>query len=247
MAPRPLIVGNWKMNGSREKLGEIAAIERHAATTATQVRIALPATLIGLAAASTDKVAIGGQDVHFADAGAYTGSISAAMLREAGASFTLVGHSDRRHGCGETDAIVRAKVETAWRHGIDVVLCVGETAEQRSAGTGEDAVVAQLCMALGGGIAGGLAIAYEPVWCIGAATAATPGQIAAMHGVIRAELRAQHGEAAVAIPLLYGGAVDPHSAAAILRTRDVDGVLAGRASLDAASFRTLIDACPAAA
>ncbi|MCW4463497.1 triose-phosphate isomerase [Sphingomonas sp. BT-65] len=241
MAARPLIVGNWKMNGCRKKLAELNAIESHAATASAEVWMALPATLVGLAAIGARNITIGGQDVHFADAGAYTGSISAAMLREAGACFTLVGHSERRVGHGETGAVIRAKVDAAWRHGLDVVLCVGETAEQRNAGTGKETVAAQIRAAAGGPIAGGLAIAYEPVWCIGAPTAATPEQVAAMHQVIRGTLGALHGEAGVAVRLLYGGAVDPQSAPAILLAAEVDGVLAGRASLEVPAFCALIN------
>lgn len=243
---RTLIVGNWKMHGSRDKLGELAAIEAHPAIgRSVDVRMALPATLIGEAAGMSEAIMIGAQDVHFAEAGAYTGALSAALLREAGARFTLVGHSERRSE-GDTDAIVRRKLEAAGRQGLEVILCVGESVEARAQGRGEHVVAEQLRTSLVGTVPDRLAIAYEPLWCIGAAAPASPEQIATMHRTIRRELTAMGADAS-GITLLYGGAVDPHNADAILRADDVDGVLAGRASLDAASFLALVDASPAVA
>ncbi|SEN84416.1 triosephosphate isomerase [Sphingomonas gellani] len=245
MEKRALILGNWKMNGSRAKLEELATIARHAAVGRdVEVGMALPATLIA-AVAGTDSIAIGAQDLHFADAGAHTGSLSGALLREAGARFTLIGHSERRTYDGDTDVMVAAKIKAAWRHNLRAVVCVGESTEQRAAGLGEASVIDQLA-AIPSPLVGDVVIAYEPVWCIGADAAATPADIGAMLRTIRTALQDRFGDEGEGIPLLYGGAVDPANAAAILGMAEVDGVLAGRASLDAAAFLRLIEACPIA-
>ena len=245
---RKLIAGNWKMNGTRAALPELdgiaAAAERH---PGVDVAVAVPATLLSLAAERTPALAIGAQDVHPREAGAHTGCVSAAMVRDAGARWTVVGHSERRHDQGETDAEVRAKAEVARRHGLTVVLCVGETLAQREAGEAEAVVCGQLAASLPEHAAGDwLAIAYEPVWAIGTGRAATADDAAQMHGAIRARLRALVADAD-AVRILYGGSVTADNAATLLATADVDGALVGGASLTAAKFVPIVEAAAASA
>lgn len=239
---RRLIAGNWKMNGDRAALTELDAIAAAAAGT-VEVAIALPTTLIAAAAARVPGLAIGAQDVHPADGGAHTGCISAMMVRDAGARFTIVGHSERRADQGESDADVKVKAEAARRHGLSVILCVGETLTEREAGRAGAVVTGQLAASLPEGVAGDwLSIAYEPVWAIGTGLTPTVGDVAAMHGAIRAELRALIGAEAEAVRLLYGGSVTGDNAAALLAAGDVDGALVGGASLTAAKFVPIVKA-----
>ncbi|MDB5679166.1 triose-phosphate isomerase [Sphingomonas bacterium] len=244
MARRKLIAGNWKMNGDLAALAELDAIAAAAiAAPGVDVAVAVPATLIAPAHARVPGLAIGAEDVHAADKGAHTGCISAAMAREAGASFTIVGHSERRADNHETDADVKAKAEAAHRGGITAILCVGETLDQRDAGDAEEVVTAQLAASLPDGAAAEwLSIAYEPVWAIGTGRTPTVADVAAMHGAIRAKLRAIVGAEADAMRLLYGGSVTPDNAAELLGAGDVDGALVGGASLTAAKFVPIIEA-----
>ncbi|MBT2187629.1 triose-phosphate isomerase [Sphingobium nicotianae] len=243
---RKLIAGNWKMNGLKAHLSEVSAIAKLAgARDDIDVALFLPATLIAAAAPLADGVLIGGQDCHQAQSGAYTGDISAAMLVEAGAGATLVGHSERRAYHGETSADVAAKAAFAHGAGLKVVLCVGETLETRELGDEEaqDWVVDQLLASLPEGAdPDWLTIAYEPVWAIGTGKVATPPQIAAMHATLRAALVARLGEKGAAMRLLYGGSVSGDNAADILHLPDVDGALVGGASLSAAKFAPIIAA-----
>ena len=223
------------------ELREIAAVAAGAATV--DVAIALPATLIAPAVALVPGFAIGAEDVHPADTGAHTGGISAAMLKEAGATFSIVGHSERRADCGETDADVKAKAEALHRHGMGAILCIGETLAERDAGRAEAVVTGQLAGSLPDGAAAGwLSIAYEPVWAIGTGRTPTIEDVAAMHGAIRAKLRALVGAEADAMRLLYGGSVTAQNAAALLHAGDVDGALVGGASLTAAKFVPIVEA-----
>lgn len=241
---RKLVAGNWKMNGDRAALVELDAIA--AGGSGVDVALALPTTLLTAAAARAGGVAIGAQDVHHADAGAHTGCISAAMVRDAGASFTLVGHSERRAECGETDAIVRAKADAARRNGLRVILCVGETLAEREAGACEAVVTRQLAGSLPDGAAADwLAVAYEPVWAIGTGRTPTVADVAAMHGAIRAKLRQLIGAEADMVRLLYGGSVTGDNAAVLLGAGDVDGALVGGASLTAAKFLPIVAAARA--
>lgn len=238
-----LIAGNWKMNGVRADLDELDAIAGAAAGAGCDVAIAVPATLLMAAAARVPALAIGAQDVHPADKGAHTGCVSAAQVADAGASFTIVGHSERRADQGETDADAKAKAEAARRHGLSVILCIGETLAERDAGRAEAVVTAQLAGSLPEGTAGGwLSIAYEPVWAIGTGRTPTVADVAAMHGAIRAKLTALIGEEAGRVRLLYGGSVTGDNAAALLGAGDVDGALVGGASLTAAKFVPIIAA-----
>lgn len=244
MARRKLIAGNWKMNGGRESMPELQAIlDAARACPEVDVAVALPATLIGLAAERVPDLAIGAQDVHAVDKGPHTGCISAAMIREAGARFSIVGHSERRCDQHETDADVKAKAEALHRCGLDAILCLGEQLQDRDAGRAEEVVTAQLAGSLPAEAAGDwLSIAYEPVWAIGTGRTPTVAEVAAMHGAIRANLRALIGGGADAVRLLYGGSVTGDNAADLLGADDVDGALVGGASLTAAKFAPIIEA-----
>ena len=243
MTRRKLVAGNWKMNGDRAALAELVAIAAAGATSTTEMAVAVPATLIAPAAALVPGFAIGAEDVHPADKGAHTGCLSAAMLKEAGASFSIVGHSERRADCHETDAEVKAKAEALHRHGMRAILCVGETLAERDADRAEAVVTAQIAGSLPEGAAADwLAIAYEPVWAIGTGRTPTVADVAAMHGAIRAKLRALIGDEADAMRILYGGSVTAENAADLLYAGDVDGALVGGASLTAAKFVPIIAA-----
>ena len=246
MTRRKLVAGNWKMNGDRAALAEltaIAAVANNEGGGAVDVAMALPATLIAPAVALVPGFAIGAQDVHPADKGAHTGCLSAPMLKDAGATFSIVGHSERRADCGETDADVKAKAEALHRHGLRAILCVGETLAERDAGRAEAVVTAQLAGSLPEGAAADwLSIAYEPVWAIGTGRTPTVEDVAAMHGAIRAKLRALIGAEADAMRLLYGGSVTAENAATLLHAGDVDGALVGGASLTAAKFVPIVEA-----
>jgi triosephosphate isomerase len=244
---RKLVAGNWKMNGTRESLAELDAIAAAVGSHGgVDVAVAVPATLILAAAESAPGLAIGAQDVHPADKGAHTGCISAVMVRDAGARFTIVGHSERRADQGETDAEVKAKAEAAGRHGLTVILCVGETLEERDSGQAEAVVTAQLAGSVPAGAAADwLSIAYEPVWAIGTGRTPTVEDVTAMHGAIRAKLRELVGAEADAVRVLYGGSVTGENAAALLGAGDVDGALVGGASLTAAKFVPIVVAAAA--
>lgn len=239
--PRQLIAGNWKMNGlvvSGIRLGWAIREGVAAAPPPADLMICPPATLlVALAHVMLGSgVAVGAQDCHPARAGAHTGDISAPMLRDAGASAVILGHSERRNGHGETDALVRAKAEAALAAGLVPIVCVGESWAEREAGQQEAVVAAQLAASLPDGFADTGIVAYEPVWAIGSGR--TPGgeEIAAMHAMIRRTLAARFGAAAGRVPILYGGSVKAANAAAILALPEVGGALVGGASLDAAEF-----------
>lgn len=244
MARRKLIAGNWKMNGNGAALAELDSIAVAAANApGVDVAIAVPFTLISPAAARVPDLAIGAQDVHMAAKGAHTGCISGAMLVEAGASFTIVGHSERRADQHESDADVRAKALAARDAGLTVILCVGETDAQRDAGEAESIVRGQITGSLPEGASGDwLTIAYEPVWAIGTGRVPTLEDIGAIHGVARATLRGIIGEGADTMRILYGGSVTGDNAPDILAVADVDGALVGGASLTAAKFVPIVEA-----
>jgi len=232
------------MNGSLATLAELDGIAAAAAAApGVDVAIAVPATLISPAAARVPGLPIGAQDVHPADKGAHTGCISVGLVKEAGAVFAIVGHSERRADCGETDADVKAKAEALHRGGLSAILCVGETLDERDAGRAEAVVTGQLAASLPEGAAAGwLSIAYEPVWAIGTGRTPTVGDVAAMHGAIRARLRTLIGAEADAVRILYGGSVTGDNAAELLAAGDVDGALVGGASLTAAKFVPIVEA-----
>jgi triosephosphate isomerase len=243
MALKKLVAGNWKMHGTGESLAEIAANAGAARPSSCDVALCLPATLIERAARAAPDVAIGGQDCHSAEKGAHTGDISAAMLKDAGASLTIVGHSERRQAHGETDAMVRGKAEAALAAGLGVILCVGESLSIREAGDAIAVVSAQADASLPPAAPGAaLALAYEPIWAIGTGKIPSMADIGEMHAALRARLVAAYGEAGNQVRILYGGSVKASNAAEIFAVADVDGALVGGASLTAADFLPIVEA-----
>jgi triosephosphate isomerase len=245
MGRRKLVVGNWKMNGLRAQLGEVEAIGGVAAEhPGVEVGLCLPATLIAPASAVNGAAFVGAQDCHMKDSGAHTGCLSAAMLAEAGASWTIVGHSERRQDQGESDADVAAKALAAKAAGLKVILCVGESLDVRDAGDAESVVSAQLLASLPEGAAADwLAIAYEPIWAIGTGRIPTMEAVEAMHKALRTALGGRIGEGeAGAMRILYGGSMNGENAAELMAIEDVDGGLVGGASLTAAKFAPVIAA-----
>lgn len=245
MSRRKLVVGNWKMNGMRAHLDEVEAIGRVAAAhPAVEVGLCLPATLIMAGSERRGAAFIGAQNCHMDISGAYTGSLSAEMLLEAGASWVITGHSERREARGETNADIAAKSAAAHRVGMKVILCVGETLEVRDAGQAEDVVAAQLLASLPeGASADWLAIAYEPIWAIGTGRIPTMEAVAEMHAALRAALASRIGAAeADAMRILYGGSMNGDNATDLLAIADVDGGLIGGASLSATKFAPIIEA-----
>jgi triosephosphate isomerase len=241
MARRMLVAGNWKMHGTSAELGEVVAISIAAEAVGCDVALCLPATLIERAVRAAPGFTIGGQDVHAADRGAHTGDISAAMLKDAGATLTIVGHSERREAHGETDTNVRAKAQAALAEGLAVILCVGESLEVREAGQAVAVVSAQADASLPDA-GDSLAVAYEPIWAIGTGKVPTTAEIAEMHAALRQRLVAAYGEAGNAVRILYGGSVKASNAAEIFAVPDVDGALVGGASLRAADFLPIVAA-----
>ena len=243
---KKLIAGNWKMNGLRSDgvaLAAELAQRMRAATGAEQLSCDLlicpPATLLTLVhnAIAGSGIHLGGQDCHPAPKGAFTGDISAEMLADAGCRFVILGHSERRQGHGESDALVREKIGAARRAGLVPIVCVGETLAQRQAGEATAVVAAQLAGSLPETPADGeLILAYEPVWAIGTGLSASLDDIAAMHAVIRRQLPSE-------ARILYGGSVNPTNAGDILGLGDVDGALVGGASLAADLFWAIARAC----
>ena len=248
MALRKLVAGNWKMHGLSSDLSEIRTIA-DAVKEYPQVDVALcvPAILIERAARAVPGFAIGGQDVHHAEKGAHTGCISANMLLDAGASLTIVGHSERRGAQRESDAEVKAKAGAALSCGLGVILCVGESLKVREQGDAVATVVAQLDASLPGKLdgEGELAVAYEPIWAIGTGKVPTTGEIAEMHAAIRRNLIERYGSAGEQVRILYGGSVKPSNAPEIFAVADVDGALVGGASLKAADFMPIVAAAAA--
>jgi triosephosphate isomerase (TIM) len=242
---RKLVVGNWKMNGSLallSELGPVAATAKKAKSV--DVAVCPPFTLIAAARTRGAGLAVGAQDCHGAASGAHTGSVSAAMLKEAGARLVIVGHSERRAEQCETNEAVAAKARAALGQGLQVILCVGESAAEREAGRQVDIVTAQLRASLPGSAEGEgeLVIAYEPIWAIGTGKVARPADIAEMHAAIRQELRQELAHRGDTVRLLYGGSVKPDNAAEIFAVEDVDGALVGGASLLANDFIPIIEA-----
>ena len=236
-----LVAGNWKMNGLR---ADALALARNVVARARQphrceLLVCPPATLlavVGEALAGSD-VALGGQDCHAEPKGAFTGCISAEMLKDAGCSHAIVGHSERRHTCGETDAEVRAKTVAAWRAGLVAIVCVGEIRAEREGGRAMSVVEAQIAGSLpDGATSQNLIVAYEPVWAIGTGLTPTMADIAEMHAAIRARTPSD-------TRILYGGSVNPKNAGEILALEDVDGALVGGASLKADDFWAIAQAC----
>jgi triosephosphate isomerase len=243
MTRRKLVAGNWKMHGIAADLGEVTAISLAAETAGCDVALCLPATLIERAVQAAPGFAIGGQDCHAADKGAHTGDISVDMLKDAGASLTIVGHSERREAYGESNADVRAKAEAALRQGLGVILCVGESLDVRNQGQAVATVAQQLDDSLPQvNDTSALAIAYEPIWAIGTGLIPSTPEIAEMHAALRERLVSAFGEAGNDVRILYGGSVKASNAAEIFAIEDVDGALVGGASLTAADFLPIVEA-----
>jgi triosephosphate isomerase (TIM) len=238
---KQLVAGNWKMNGRRsDGIALALALAGQAkGDHARDLLVCPPAPLliaVGEALAGSG-IALGGQDCHAAPSGAYTGWISAEMLEDCGCSHVIVGHSERRHGLGESDADVRAKTLAAWRAGLVAILCVGETRAEREAGRAVDIVAGQLAGSVPEGAAADkLVIAYEPVWAIGTGLTPTTADITEIHAAIR-------GRVPAGTRILYGGSVNPKNATDILSLANVDGALVGGASLKAEDFWAIAQAC----
>ena len=248
---RPLIAGNWKMNGLKHDglalAGAVAKEIGAPGTVACELLVCPPATLVmSVAHVLLDSaVAVGGQDCHAEPSGAHTGDISAAMLRDTGCTYVIVGHSERRTDHGETDSQVLAKAKAGHAAGLTVIICIGETESQRDAGE----TLSVLARQIAGSVpeqakASDTVIAYEPVWAIGTGRTPTTAEIAAAHHHIRGELGKRIGGEAESVRILYGGSVKPSNAAEILRLDHVDGALVGGASLNAANFAAIARAAP---
>ena len=244
---RRLIAGNWKMNGTGAALTEAKALAEALTAESAAVRVAIcpPATLIERMAGAMkgSPVEVGGQDCHAEASGAFTGDVSAGMLADAGAGLVILGHSERRAMHGETDADVAAKVQAALAAGLEPIVCVGETLEQREAGQAVAVVQAQVAGSLPDTLSGTtFAVAYEPVWAIGTGLTPTTAQIEEVHRAVRAAMVERLGETGRAAPILYGGSVKPSNAGEILRTPEVGGALVGGASLKSQDFLGIIRA-----
>jgi triosephosphate isomerase len=239
-SPRPLVAGNWKMNGLRRSLDEIDKIVAGArGLPKADLMICPPATLLRDCAekAAGSSLLIGAQDCRAEASGAFTGDISAEMLKDVGAGAVIIGHSERRTYHQETDAAVRAKAIAAGRAGLVAIVCVGETQAQRKAGDTLSIIGGQFDGSLPDSLTGEtLVIAYEPVWAIGTGLVPTVADVAEVHGFIRQRLTTRYGAAGAAIRILYGGSVKPANAAELLGVANVNGALVGGASLKAEDF-----------
>ena len=241
---RKLVVGNWKMNGTSADLAEIALIaqasSRHSGCDAG---LCLPSTIIERAARHVKGFDFGGQDCHMEQYGAHTGCVSAFMLADAGAVMTIVGHSERRAAQYENDAQICAKATAARMAGLRVIVCVGETLQERGAGQAQAIVLGQLERSLPADSDGSwLSVAYEPVWAIGTGHIPSDSDVAEMHSAIRGQLVGHFGEGGQTIRILYGGSMNSDNAAMLLAIPDVDGGLIGGASLTAAKFEPILAA-----
>lgn len=244
-SPTPLIAGNWKMNGVGASLAEAQSVAQNLGATTARVAICPPSTLIGRAALALKDTAVlvGGQDCRAEVSGAYTGDVAAEMLADAGASLVILGHSERRSYYAESDADVAAKVAAALRAGLEPIVCVGETLDEREAGKALEVVTRQVRGSLPAELAGkAFAVAYEPVWAIGTGLTPTTPEIEEVHVAIRAALVELFGDHGKVPPILYGGSVKPSNAAEILHAAEVGGALVGGASLRAEDFLGIIKA-----
>lgn len=251
MAPTPLIAGNWKMNGLLKELGELQTLAEAAGAGLNQGRdilICPPATMLSASFGILgNHVAVGGQDCHPAESGAHTGDISAAMLKDVGARYVIVGHSERRADHGERDELVRAKAEAGMAAGLIAVICIGETEAERDADATTDVLARQLAGSLPDDLDGDrVVVAYEPVWAIGTGKTPTADDVRHIHDFIRRTLVERFGEAGNGVRILYGGSVKPGNAAELLAIDNVDGALVGGASLKASDFIAICQASPTA-
>jgi len=252
MSRTPFIAGNWKLNKGPAEAAALASSLRELTADRGRVTVAVYPTALSIGAVvpvlAGSEIGVGVQEVEAAPSGALTGGNAAVMAKEAGCTYSLVGHSERRQLWGETDAGCAAKLVASYAAGLLPTLCIGETLEQRRAGQVEAVVTGQLehgVAQLTDDQIATLTIAYEPVWAIGTGETATPAQAQAVHATIRAWLRARVGDAADDIRIQYGGSVKPSNAAELLACPDIDGALVGGASLTAESFAAIIAAATA--
>jgi triosephosphate isomerase (TIM) len=248
-AIRPLIAGNWKMNGLKSSMAEFEAMLAGAPALAAKADLLVcpPATLIADFAdkARGSKLVVGAQDCHPKASGAHTGDLSAEMLADAGARAIIVGHSERRADHGESDALVRQKAEAAWRAGVTAIVCIGETRGQRDAGQTLHICGGQLAGSLPDkATAANLVVAYEPVWAIGTGLTPTAKDVEEVHRFIRDVLTDRFGGEGGKIRILYGGSVKPSNAAELMGVANVNGALVGGASLKAVDFLAIAEGCP---
>jgi triosephosphate isomerase len=249
---RPLVAGNWKMNGLATALGEALRVRDRLGeagfAAGVDAMICPPATLIAALAreAAGSRLLVGAQDCHAAASGAHTGDISAEMLADAGATAAIVGHSERRADHGERDRDVKAKALAAHRAGLCAIVCIGETAGERRAGLTLEVVARQLAASLPDAAkAADTVVAYEPVWAIGTGLTPTVEDVAEVHGFLRRTLAERLGAEGKAMRILYGGSVKPDNARALMAVGDVNGALVGGASLKANDFLAIVAACSA--
>lgn len=246
---RKLAAGNWKMNGTSADLAQIEALAKAHNASLSEILIAPPATLLHRASefANGAPITLGAQDCHKKDSGAHTGDLSAAMVKDAGATYVILGHSERRADHDEDDGDVRAKARAALAEGLRVVICMGEELEEREADNTLDIIGGQLAGSIPDDVTGEtLVVAYEPIWAIGTGKVPTTQQIGEVHDFIRARLERRFGpQIARAVRLLYGGSVKPSNAAEIFAVENVDGALVGGASLTADDFSPIITALDA--
>jgi triosephosphate isomerase len=244
---RPLIAGNWKMNGLKSSMAEFEAMLKGAPAVAATADLLIcpPATLVSsFAAKASASLAVGAQDCHPKPSGAHTGDISAEMLADAGAKAIIVGHSERRADHAESDALVRQKAEAVWRAGLVAIVCIGETQGQRDAGQTLHVCGTQLTGSLpDASRAVNLVVAYEPVWAIGTGLTPTPEDVEQVHAFIRKSLGDRFGAEGARMRILYGGSVKPSNAAELMAVANVNGALVGGASLKAADFLAIAAGC----
>ncbi|RCL00288.1 MAG: triosephosphate isomerase (TIM) [Candidatus Tokpelaia sp. JSC188] len=237
-----LVAGNWKMNGTSETLSEIRAIVAGLETRTIRsfdALLCLPATLLSRATevVKNGNLMLGAEDCHIADSGAHTGDISAPMLKDAGADYVILGHSERRTDHDETNEVVRVKTKAAWRAGLTAIVCVGETLQERESHRTLDVIAHQCQASIPDAVSvAQLVIAYEPVWAIGSGITPTEEDVAKAHAFLRNSLCTRFGDEGNKIRLLYGGSVNPDNAAVLLGIPHVNGALIGKASLRAADF-----------
>ena len=246
---KKLAAGNWKMNGTRASLAEVAALLAAHPAPACEMLLCPPATLIAqmTGAAKGSALRVGAQDCHAKPQGAHTGDISVTMLKDAGATHVILGHSERRTDHGETDAQVRAKAEAVVEAGLIAIVCIGETESDRDSGKTLAVIGSQIDGSIPmGATAANLVVAYEPVWAIGTGRTPTLTEIAEVHSFLRGRLRGLIGQEAEGVRILYGGSVKPSNATEIFAVPHVDGALVGGASLKATDFGAIVAALSAA-
>lgn len=245
--PSPIVAGNWKMNGLKQSFEQIDAVSSFLSSKTKptcRVLVCPPFTLLSqFASLVSDDLAIGAQDCHFNASGAHTGDISADMIADTGATYVIVGHSERRADHGESNDLVSSKATAAQSAGLNAIICIGETEGERDAGDTLSVVIGQLEGSVPASAnASNTVIAYEPVWAIGTGRTPTTGDVATVHAAIRSALIKRFGEQGSTVPILYGGSVKPSNADELMNVENVDGALVGGASLKATDFDGIIDA-----